>query len=220
MLNNKKHTKTDLTQKAEVLKKSELALKNANLKQLEVYFKKLSELQRTGQAFPVDLDDVWPLVYSRKDTAIEVLLNDYIEGEEFNLQQKAEVLKFSELKKGVKVTAKISVATMEHLVVRKSKPVFEVYRRVFHSVTTPINGVMPIFHNGVLGYPRKEILISVGRSYKSGSASRLKKLYPDDCFNIGRTACVSASLAILLQDEKSLKDRALKMKSNQLNLGL
>lgn len=187
-------------------------------KQLYNYFNKVAQMQQSGIQFPVDLDEVFPIAYSQKGKAMEVLKNEFIEGEDFNLSQKGKVVSFNELQNGVKITVKISISAMEYLIVRKVRPVFEVYRRVFHSINTPINGILPIYHNGKLGYPRKQFLISIGRSYRNGY--RLRKRFPEDCFAIGNTSCISSNLAHLLQDEQNLKNRALQMKSNQLNLAL
>lgn len=94
----------------------------------------------------------------------------------------------------------------------------KIFKQFLSKTHTPINGILPIYHNGKLGYPRKQFLISIGRSYRNGY--RLRKRFPEDCFAIGNTSCISSNLAHLLQDEQNLKNRALQMKSNQLNLPL
>jgi phage anti-repressor protein len=78
----------------------------------------------------------------------------------------------------------------------------KIVRRHFISVDnrarelmTPIEGVFPIFQNGVLGYPRKEILTLAGYSYNSGYVGKLRKKYSDHFFHIGRTACISRDMA-------------------------
>ena len=43
------------------------------------YFKKVFQLQNSGEAYPVDLDDVWMLAYARKDNAIRVLSKNFME---------------------------------------------------------------------------------------------------------------------------------------------
>lgn len=43
------------------------------------YFEKILELNKEEKQFPVDLDDVWMLVYSRKDPAIRDLKEKFIE---------------------------------------------------------------------------------------------------------------------------------------------
>lgn len=67
----------------------------------------------------------------------------------------------------------------------------------------PINDVYPMFHKDKVGYPRKELLISVGRSFKNGY--RLRHRFPGECFNIGRTACVSEKLAHYLVAEYNVR---------------
>lgn len=73
----------------------------------------------------------------------------------------------------------------------------EVKQQEFYNILhTSINGVYPIYQNGVIGLPRKEQLISVERSYKNGY--RLRHKFGENCFNIGRTACISPKLAEVL----------------------
>jgi hypothetical protein len=84
----------------------------------------------------------------------------------------------------------------------------------------PINGIFPIVQGDKVGYPRKEFLISIGRSGTSGAAGALKKRFPDQCLTIGRCACITAELAYWLMADMEQKKIALKLKSNQLNLAI
>lgn len=45
---------------------------NDNLS-IRLYFEKVLELVKSGEDFPVNLDDVWPLIYSDKGKAVRVL---------------------------------------------------------------------------------------------------------------------------------------------------
>lgn len=42
---------------------------NDNLS-IRLYFEKVLELVKSGEDFPVNLDDVWPLIYSDKGKAV------------------------------------------------------------------------------------------------------------------------------------------------------
>lgn len=66
-----------------------------------------------------------------------------------------------------------------------------------------VKGVYPMLSQGKLGYPRKELLIACGRSYRNGY--RLAKRYAEDCFYIGRTACVSMRLAELISAQHDVR---------------
>ena len=59
---------------------------NQNRDQLVAYFKKVLSLRNSGDPFPVDLDEVWPLAYSRKNNAVRVLLKKFKQGEHFITQ--------------------------------------------------------------------------------------------------------------------------------------
>ena len=47
--------------------------KQAEKAQLKQYFTKVLELAESGKEFPISLDDVWPLVYNRKEEAVRAL---------------------------------------------------------------------------------------------------------------------------------------------------
>lgn len=100
-----------------------LTINNAKL-----YFEKIFDLENSGQDFPVNLDEVWGLVYTERGNCVRELKKNYIEGVDFNLIQNDKVLTFSELQNGVKTEYLLSVSCMEYLVVRKNRQVFEVYR--------------------------------------------------------------------------------------------
>lgn len=48
-------------------------MKNSVSSDIRLYFEEIVNLQASGNDFPVILDDVWPLAYSRKDKAVQTL---------------------------------------------------------------------------------------------------------------------------------------------------
>ncbi|QNS40143.1 hypothetical protein H0S70_06940 [Chryseobacterium manosquense] len=92
------------------------------------YFLKVRELQKSGNEFPVNLDDVFPLVYSQRGKAVSHLRDNFIENEDYTI--------ISQMGKNTKGRNKyeyfLSVSAMEFFVAKKVKEVFEVYRQVFH----------------------------------------------------------------------------------------
>lgn len=76
-----------------------------------------------------------------------------------------------------------------------------------------INGVALMASAGKFGYPRKPMLVSVGRSFRNGY--RLRYRFPKECFNIGNTACISPKLANYLVQEQKLRDAQLSLFHNQ-----
>ena len=101
---------------------------------LKRYFYALQKLNESNQEFPVNLDEVWMLVYSRKDKAVRALLED----EQFIQDVDYQVFpQNGENPKGGRPTEiyYLSLSCLEYFIVRKVRKVFEVYRQVFHSVT-------------------------------------------------------------------------------------
>lgn len=105
-----------------------------NPESLQRYFLKIQELKYSGEKYPVDLDDVWPLVYSRKDHAVQALNSSHLFLKDIDYQvfpQNRENLKGGRPDKSYK----LSTACLEYFIARKVRLVFEVYRQVFHNVT-------------------------------------------------------------------------------------
>ena len=114
--------------------------KNSSSEELKRYFTAILELNRSGEEFPVDLDEVWMLAYSQKRDAVRVLQStQFIQDVDFTACQNGKVVNINELENGIRVEIKLSVSCMEYLVARKVRAVFEVYRQVFHKVTKPLS---------------------------------------------------------------------------------
>ena len=98
------------------------------------YFSQILELTQSGEQFPVNLDDVWPLVYSEKGRAVKALKSNHL----FLKDSDYKVLDQNDKQKGGgghnKKTYMLSVPCLEFFIARKVRAVFEVYRHVFHQV--------------------------------------------------------------------------------------
>lgn len=109
---------------------------------IKSYFEGVHELLKSkgSEAFCVNLDEVWPLVYERKDVAVRALTKDYFEGVDYTtqvpdnqtLRQNAEQDSKGSWGGSNKVSYYLTVSCLEHLIARKERRVFEVYRQVFH----------------------------------------------------------------------------------------
>lgn len=112
--------------------------KSSSESDLKRYFTAVLELSKTDNKFPINLDEVWQLVYVNKDKATRALRNNFYEGEDYHLTQNGEVIQSSEIQSGVKVDYFLSLSCLEYFIARKVRPVFEVYRQVFHrAASTP-----------------------------------------------------------------------------------
>jgi len=107
--------------------------KESSESEIKRYFNAILELSKSDNEFPINLDEVWMLVYPRKDHAVRELVDSsqFIEGVDYQVS-----LKNGENPKGGRPTKeyKLTVSCMEFFIVRKVRPVFEVYRQVFHKV--------------------------------------------------------------------------------------
>lgn len=105
--------------------------KTSTNEEIKRYFEAILELRESNEEFPVNLDEVWPLIYSRRDKAIARLKNDFLEGTDYQaIPQMVDGGKFAA------TDYSLSLSCLEYFIARKVRPVFEVYRQVFHGVTT------------------------------------------------------------------------------------
>ena len=105
---------------------------------IERYFRGVLALDQQDKVFSVNLDDVWQLAYTRKDAAVRALKANFIENVDYlPLPQNVERSNDGTFVGGG-IEYFITSACLEYFVARKVRPVFEVYRRVFHHVANNI----------------------------------------------------------------------------------
>ena len=119
--------------------------KQSTDQEIKAYFEEVLRMSRDSEEFPVNLDEVWPLVFGRKQEAVRALRNDRLFVENIDYQvlrknaQNSEVLrKDAENQQGGRPTEiyMLSVPCLEFFIARKVRAVFEVYRQVFHKVAS------------------------------------------------------------------------------------
>ena len=96
------------------------------------YFQYLLTLSKSGEAYPVNLEDVFYLVYNKKSDAVESLKKDnvFLQGVDYQVLRQNPQNLFGGRPKDV---YKLSIPCLEYFIARKVRPVFEVYRQVFHA---------------------------------------------------------------------------------------
>ena len=116
---------------------------------LKNYFKGIIALSRSQNKYPVDLDDVWPLFYTRKSDAVYELRHGgrfYEEDDYIVLKSNELILRNfpqnkSNIEEGVKIENRgrkedkyyLTLSCVEYLVVRRFRPAFNVYRLFLQS---------------------------------------------------------------------------------------
>lgn len=127
--------------------------KQSSDSEIKAYFIQVLNLSRSKEEFPVNLDEVWALAYKEKGKAVRALRTNelFVEGIDYQVftpnGQKTDVVFAQNGKKsddeqdeGRNVggrpqnTYMLSVPCLEFFIARKVRPVFEVYRQVFHKV--------------------------------------------------------------------------------------
>jgi hypothetical protein len=111
--------------------------KNSTEEQIRAYFEYVLKLYESNEKYPVDLEDVWPVVYSSKDKAVRALKQKFFENEDFiRFTQNGERVKNGTFNGSKPDVYKLTTSCMEYFIARKVRSVFNVYREVFNQVAT------------------------------------------------------------------------------------
>lgn len=118
--------------------------KQSTAQEITAYFEEVLKLLKDSKEFPVNLDEVWPLVYAEKGKAVRALKSNelFVEGIDFILlaqngkQEGNNGKQVNSWGGNNQVTYMLSVPCLEFFIARKVRPVFEVYRQVFHKVAS------------------------------------------------------------------------------------
>lgn len=111
--------------------------KESSNNELKCYFEAVLKLSQSDNEFPISLEEVFPLVYGRKEEAVRALTSDqtFIQDVDFKVLRKK-----AENPKGGRPTNEyyLSISCLEYFIARKVRPVFEVYRQVFHKAAKEV----------------------------------------------------------------------------------
>lgn len=109
--------------------------KDSNPSDIERYFRSVLALDQQDKVFSVNLDEVWQLAYSERGKAVKALKQNFIDNVDF--------ISIDQLGKTAtggfkKIDYYLTSACLEYFIARKVRPVFEVYRRVFHHAVSQV----------------------------------------------------------------------------------
>ena len=117
--------------------------KQSSDSEIKRYFTAVLKLAKSSEQFPVNLEEVWPLVYTRRDSSIDALKRDFIENDDFiTVRNSPESGKLASESSGAswggnnRLDYFLTLPCLEYFIVKKVRPVFEVYRKVFHKTTS------------------------------------------------------------------------------------
>lgn len=188
-------------------------LRARNREQIRSYFEQVLNLRNSGEAYPVKLDDVWPLVYGYKKDAVDILKAEFYEGIDYVMQRadnqflgQNSLKQFHTPGRPMK-TYFLTSACLEYFIARRVPEVFEVYRKVFHltiEANTPIAGIYPILYQGKVLYPYTPLLKAIGFSTHSGSVQKRRRTYPQYFIKVFGRNFITVDMVKLLEDERKL----------------
>ena len=109
--------------------------KDSNPSDIERYFRGVLALDQQDKVFSVNLDDVWQLAYSERGKAVKALKQNFIDNVDFISIAQSGKTATGGFKK---IDYYLTSACLEYFIARKVRPVFEVYRRVFHHAVSQV----------------------------------------------------------------------------------
>jgi phage antirepressor YoqD-like protein len=98
---------------------------------LEAYFKAIKQRFDSGDQFPYDLEELVPTVFALKHKAVEAI-SGFNQGTDF-ISSPERVIGNNP---NPKIIYRLAPSLFEFLVASKSKPIFDIYHRVFHTATS------------------------------------------------------------------------------------
>ena len=114
--------------------------KESNENEIKAYFNAVLKLTESREEFPVNFDEVWMLVYEDKRSAIYELKDKFIKDVDYQtVRRKVQASNVAGY-----VWADdyfLTVPCMEFFIARKVRPVFEVYRQVFHTAAQNVAAI-------------------------------------------------------------------------------
>lgn len=170
--------------------------KSSTEEQLKQYFMGIVELNKSSEEFPINLDDIWPIAYNRRQEAVRALTDEssgFMQDLDYQFLRKNAQNYEGHTPGRPVIEYFLSVSCAEYLIVRKCRPAFEVYRRVFHKV---VNGGVNLFGMGKY-YTIHEYCQMFGKS--NNSFYGLIASYRDEFAMIGSMWYISKSLCKMLE---------------------
>ena len=156
--------------------------KKSSESEIKAYFEGIAKLMQSNEQFPVNLEDVWQLVYSTKGKAVQTLKRSelFIEGIDYQIfnQKVKKSGVFNQEEKNSDFMGRptqvfmLSVPCLEFFIARKVRPVFEVYRKVFHKVVDTVQSATISIFQPISFVDSLEPLAELNRSIMS----RFKRL--------------------------------------------
>lgn len=174
--------------------------------QIKAYFTKVLELKQSGIEFPVDLDTVWHLAYSDREKAYNLLKRDFIENDDYQTFSS----NGGKVNNRPRVIYKLSVECLEYFIAKKVKPVFEVYRKVFHKSVELHQqliwcGIPTVYFNGRVWVHYRSVLRMFNYSTKSGAVANRKKYHPVEFEKVYNQNFVSVTFAEELKKQAEVR---------------
>lgn len=59
--------------------------KSSSSEEIKMYFNAILKLAKASEKYPVNLDEVWMLVYGRKSDATDALQRDFVENDDYQV---------------------------------------------------------------------------------------------------------------------------------------
>lgn len=130
------------------------------------YFANVHDRWMGGEAFPYDLEELVPTVYSHKDKAVRALKEKYTQDVDYT---GSPILGNSD-NPNPNIKYRLSCETFEHMVAKRNKAIFAVYSQIFHATVEERKALLRP-HTGEI-----RALILVARELRMAESAKLAML--------------------------------------------
>lgn len=91
--------------------------KSSSSEEIKMYFNAILKLAKASEKYPVNLDEVWMLVYGRKSDATDALQRDFVENDDYQVLRQN-----PQNPQGGRPTNeyRLTVSCLEYFIVKKS----------------------------------------------------------------------------------------------------
>lgn len=146
----------------------------SSTEELKAYFEAVCRIvDSNSDEYPINLDEVWPLCYGRKSDAVEALAKDFLQDVDYKVLRQN-----PQNPLGGRPTNEYQLTTscFEFFIARKVRPVFEVYRQVFHAARRgELQPSITAASNPQLQFVQTQVYLAeaISRNLRLNEASRL-----------------------------------------------
>lgn len=115
--------------------------------QMRKYFMGRKAALESGEEFPVDLDDVWPFAFARKDTAVRALKRFFQEWKDYTVHHNLGAIDGYGTRGHPRIIYKLAIRTLDRLICIKNQTIHDIFLDVFNAAMDHVQSQVAVAEN-------------------------------------------------------------------------